>query len=126
LELVSQRIRAGYEALGSNLPRGIRYTIICDYEGFGLKQLANMKSVNTILQIVGTYEAHYPETLSTAFIINAPAVFSVLFNLMKPLMTARTLNKIKIFSSDRQKWEPEVLKTVDASQIRPRFGGTKS
>lgn len=57
--------------------------------------------------------------------ISAPAVFSVLFNLMKPLMTARTINKIQIYSSDRAKWEPEVLKLVDASQIRPRFGGCK-
>ncbi|OXA40429.1 SEC14-like protein 4 [Folsomia candida] len=125
LETVSRRVRAVHEESGSNLPKGIRYTMICDYEGFGLRQLANMKSVNTILQIVGSYEAHYPETLNTALIINAPAVFSVLFNLMKPLMTARTINKIQIYSSDRAKWEPEVLKLVDASQIRPRFGGCK-
>ncbi len=47
LELVSQRVRAVHEEFGSNLPRGIRYTIICDYDGFSLKQLANMKSNNS-------------------------------------------------------------------------------
>jgi hypothetical protein len=61
-----------------------------------------------------------------SFFKSAPAVFSVLFNLMKPLMTARTLNKIKIFSADRKKWEPEIRNIIDPAEIRERFGGTKT
>jgi len=126
LEMVNRKVREIHEKENNNQPRGIRYTIICDYAEFSLRQMANMKSVNTILNIVGVYEAHYPETMQTAFIINAPSAFSILFNLMKPLMTGRTLNKIKIFNSTRENWEPEVLKAIDASQLRPRYGGTKA
>lgn len=42
LETITRKVREMYEK--NNQPRGIRYTVICDYEGFGLRQLANMKS----------------------------------------------------------------------------------
>jgi hypothetical protein len=75
LETVGKKVKEVYEDSSSNKPKGIRYTMIADYEGFGLRQLANMKSVNTILQIVSTYEAQYPETLNTAYIINGKILY---------------------------------------------------
>lgn len=40
-------------------------------------------------------------------------------------MSGKTLDKIKIFSSDKSQWLPAVLEVIDKEQIREAFGGTK-
>lgn len=55
----------------------------------------------------------------------APSVFSILFGLIKPFMSQYTVQKIKIHSSVKEQWHPEVLELIDPSQIREEFGGTK-
>ncbi|CAL8125553.1 unnamed protein product [Orchesella dallaii] len=103
----------------------VQFVIVSDMSGYSFRQLANMKAVQSILQMVSTFEAHYPETMGQCITINAPAVFSVLFGMMKSLMSGRTVEKIKIFSSDKNQWLPVVLDLIDASEIREQYGGTK-
>ncbi|ODN04853.1 SEC14-like protein 4 [Orchesella cincta] len=103
----------------------VQFVIVSDMTGYSFRQLANMKAVQSILQMVSTYEAYYPETMGACIVINAPTVFSVLFGMMKPLMSGRTVEKIKIFSSNKDQWLPAVLEVVDPSEIREQFGGVK-
>jgi len=51
----------------------------------------------------------------------APSIFSILFGMMKPLMSGRTVDKIKIYSSDKDQWLPAILDVVDGSEIREQF-----
>jgi len=103
----------------------VQFVIISNLAGYSFRQLANMKAIQSILQMISVYEAHYPETLGQCITINAPAVFSILFGMMKSMMSGRTVSKITIFSSDKSQWLPAILNVVDASQIREQFGGTK-
>lgn len=59
------------------------------------------------------------------FRVPAPAVFSVLYGMMKPFMSSRTIEKIQVFSENKEQWLPAVLKLVDEAEIREEFGGTK-
>ena len=45
---------------------------------------------------------YYPETMHISFITNAPAVFSALWSLAKPMMHPRTVKKYIICNSDYQ------------------------
>lgn len=45
---------------------------------------------------------YYPETMHISFVTNAPAVFSALWSLAKPLMHPRTVKKYIICNSDYQ------------------------
>ena len=45
---------------------------------------------------------YYPETMHVSFITNAPAVFSALWSLAKPMMHPRTVKKYIICNSDYQ------------------------
>lgn len=63
------------------------------------------------------FEANYPERLKTAFLINAPKVFSILFALIKPLLTARTLSKVQIYASNAAKWKLALLNNIPADQV---------
>jgi hypothetical protein len=66
---------------------------------------------------------NYPEILKQGFIINAPKIFQIAFNLVKPFMDEYTISKIHIYSSDRKKWLPDILKLCDASQVPAALGG---
>lgn len=81
--------------------------------------------VELILDAARSFEANYPETLKAGFNINCPKVFAVLFNLIKPFLTERTLSKIKIFDSNANKWRPELEKFVVKGLLPKKYGGTR-
>lgn len=43
---------------------------------------------------------------------------------MKPFMHQATIEKIRIFGSDRQEWEKALLEEIDADQLPQHYGGT--
>ncbi|CAG7679199.1 unnamed protein product [Allacma fusca] len=63
------------------------------------KTSANFGVIDLILQQARRFEAHFPETVKTIFIINCNAVFAAIFSLAKPLMSKATLDKLQIFST---------------------------
>jgi len=125
LALAIKRSTKEIEKDGKQQNPCVQYLMISDMSGYEYRQLANVKAVQSVIQMVSVFEAHYPETMGTCMVINAPAVFSVLFGMLKPFMSGRTVDKIKVFGDDKEKWEPVVHQLVDPSQIRQRFGGTK-
>ena len=48
-----------------------------------------------------------------------------MYNFAKNALRKNTVERVKVFGQKRHKWQPEILKVIDADQIRPRFGGTK-
>ncbi len=69
-------------------------------------------------------DSNYPEILKYLMIINTPKVFSVIFNLFKPIMPKATLDKLEIFGPDREKWEAVVAEKFPTELIPPHWGGT--
>lgn len=85
----------------------------------------NKEVVEIILDAARSFEANYPETLKSGFNINCPKVFTVLFNLIKPFLTERTLSKISIFDSNSSKWRPQLEKVVDLGLLPEKYGGSR-
>ena len=54
----------------------------------------------------------------------APKIFSILFALIKPLLSPVTLAKIKIYGSNSSKWKLALLNNIPADQIPVNYGGT--
>jgi hypothetical protein len=81
--------------------------------------------VEIIIEAARSFEANYPETLKSGFNINCPKVFAVLFNIIKPFLSERTLSKIKIYDSNATKWRPELLKVVPEPLLPKMYGGSK-
>lgn len=79
--------------------------------------------VEVIIATARDFEANYPETLKSGFNLNCPKVFAVLFNMIKPFLSERTLSKISIFDSNASKWEPSLKKMVDSSMLPKKYGG---
>ncbi|XP_077532234.1 SEC14-like protein 2 [Haemaphysalis longicornis] len=98
-------------------------TTIFDFDNFSMLQALTTEAVTAVSAFIRMYEANYPERLHQAFVINVPALFSVLFNLIKPLLTGNTLTKVHVLGRG-DNWKEEILKYIDADQLPKAWGGT--
>ncbi|GLG94821.1 SEC14-like protein 2 [Gryllus bimaculatus] len=54
----------------------------------------------------------------------APKIFAFAFSIIKKFMKEYTLRKIQIYKNDPEKWQPLLLKVIDADQLPKHYGGT--
>jgi CRAL/TRIO domain len=57
-------------------------------------------------------------------VTSAPKFFTVIFNLMKPFMHQATLDKMRIFGSDKEEWAAALLEDIEADNLPLHYGGT--
>ncbi|ELU07678.1 hypothetical protein CAPTEDRAFT_168514 [Capitella teleta] len=94
-------------------------SLIFDMEGIGMNHLWK-PSLDTFTEIMKMYEANYPETMKTTYIVNAPKIFPILFNIVKPFLREETRDKIKMFGAN---WKEELVKYIDPEHLPVHWGG---
>mmetsp|Transcript_38738 Transcript_38738/g.86147 ORF Transcript_38738/g.86147 Transcript_38738/m.86147 type:complete len:516 (+) Transcript_38738:123-1670(+) len=95
---------------------------IMDVKGVGLGHLTG--EVKRLMTLVTKYDQdNYPEMLGHICIINAPAIFRVLWSFASSLIDARTQSKIEILGSN---YIDAVRKWVDNENIPDWLGGASS
>ena len=55
---------------------------------------------------------------------SAPRVFTLAWNIIKPLLRERTRQKVQIFGTDAAVYQAAILQDVDADQLPAFYGGT--
>lgn len=94
--------------------------LVNDLSEFTLKLLFT-PGMNILLQILAILEDNYPEALHICYVINAPKIFPLIFDAVKPLLTNRTKNKIKILGKD---WKEELVKKIGHEALPKHWGGS--
>lgn len=94
--------------------------IVFDMDHFGMKHLWK-PGVDVWLELIQLFEDHYPETLKTCFVINAPKIFPIAYNLIRPILSEDTVKKVQIYGSS---YKHVLLKHIDADQLPVHWGGT--
>ncbi|XP_033111577.1 SEC14-like protein 2 [Anneissia japonica] len=69
------------------------------------------------------FEPNYPEILKTCFVLNAPSMMSVGFNLVKPFLSEDTTKKVKFLKSNQLY---KLLEYIDPDQLPKVYGGTRT
>jgi len=93
---------------------------ILDVRGVGLGQVAGPNS-RLIKKILSISQDNYPELMGRMFVINAPAVFKVIFSLFKPLIGARTQKKVEVHG---RHYRDKLLAFADSAQLPRDVGGS--
>jgi len=93
---------------------------IMDVKGISLKMLTK-ESQRIMKKVTGFTQDNYPEMMGNCIIINAPYIFKVIFNIVKPMLSARTQSKIKVVGT---RYHETLLEYADASCLPERLGGT--
>ncbi|XP_076453383.1 SEC14-like protein 2 [Babylonia areolata] len=97
-------------------------TIVFDMDHFGMKHLWK-PGVDVMIELVTMFEDHYPETLKTCFVVNAPKIFPIAYNLLKPFLSEETIRKVHVVGSH---YKQTLLKYIDEDQLPQHWGGTQS
>lgn len=95
-----------------------QFVIILDLAECSYRKVAHMETVQVLLSAFRDFEANYPERLRSAFVINAPWVFSYIYAFVKPLLSGHTLSKVKIFDANESQWKPALMEKIP-EQIIP-------
>ncbi|EDO08704.2 CRAL/TRIO domain family protein [Babesia bovis T2Bo] len=96
---------------------------IVDLRGFSISQI-NTKLRSFLTTMSAVTQNYYPELLGKLLFINASTFFSALWQLMSPLLDAKTLSKISVISSKTES-RNIVLELVDPEQLPMFLGGTR-
>ena len=94
------------------------FTQILDLNGLSM---ATQRATKFTKMIVANDNAFYPERLGDLFVINAPWVFPVLWNIVKGWIDPVTRSKIHVLKGDPRE---TLLAHIDASQLPAEYGGT--
>eukprot|EP00063_Salmo_salar_P051130 XP_014025965.1 PREDICTED: SEC14-like protein 2 isoform X3 [Salmo salar] len=108
-DLQSERLGRHVEAI----------TMIYDCEGLGLKHLWK-PAIETYGEILTMFEDNYPEGLKRLFVIKAPKLFPVAYNLVKHFLSEITRNKIIVLGAN---WQEVLLNYIDPEQLPAAYGG---
>ncbi|XP_077486864.1 SEC14-like protein 2 isoform X2 [Amblyomma americanum] len=96
--------------------------VVMDYEGFSARQLYSWQVLNLLTELLKMYEANFPESLEKAFVINVPSFFPVLWKIVRPLLTQRTVDKVAIYG--KEGWKAALADHMDLSKLPAHWGGT--
>ena len=71
--------------------------LVFDMHGFGVRHL-HKSCISLLISLFGIGQSKYPESLNRVFVLNAPTLFSGLWNTVKGVLNERTRNKIVMTS----------------------------
>ncbi|XP_042684732.1 SEC14-like protein 2 isoform X1 [Centrocercus urophasianus] len=116
-ELLRQECEKQSQKLGKKIEMVM---MVYDCEGLGLKHLWK-PAVEAYGELLAMFEENYPESLKRLFIVKAPKIFPVAYNLVKHFLSEDTRKKVMVLGSN---WKEVLQKYIDPSQIPVEYGGT--
>ena len=97
--------------------RQVIHAAFCAGVSVGMLSGDVRKVLNRIMSIA---QDHYPETMGETIIVNAPVSFRFVWNLIRPMLQPRTVNKITLLGA---KYYDELTKRVEPDAIPSYMGG---
>mmetsp|Transcript_444 Transcript_444/g.623 ORF Transcript_444/g.623 Transcript_444/m.623 type:complete len:562 (+) Transcript_444:248-1933(+) len=95
---------------------------VIDLDGIGIRDFAG-EVVDFVKRASSFTADHYPERSGSIFIINVPSWFSVIWNVVKPMVDEVTKKKITIMRYGKEAITEALMKKIDIENIPPEYGG---
>jgi len=95
---------------------------IMDLDGLNASMMTR-EGVRYFKFLIGLSQSNYPEMLGNLYIIRAPWVFKIFWKVVKPWLSAATLEKIRILGND---WQDVLLENIDPEHLPDWAGGSCS
>lgn len=98
---------------------GERYVVIVDYT-VGKISLSTLPGISLMKETTNILQGHYPERLDCMILVQAPAIFHTMFKIVKPLIDAKTKDKIHFVQTCA---EVANVANMDRAALPIDFGG---
>lgn len=123
-KIIEYHLNIAYEYSMDHGYNARQFIIVIDMEGLALRQYLTKNILELAIHLAKLYEANYPTLLKKVYVINAPSIFMVVFNILKKFLSAETISSVKIVNSDRKKWEKHLREMIDPDMLPKCYGGT--
>lgn len=113
-ELIHEMVYNLLESASNSINLSERaHQVVCilGLEDLSMKTLMHMETMQCLYKAFQNLEQNYPEILASLVVINAPWYFSIAYNFVKPILSAHTISKLRVFNSTKSKWM-EYLESV--------------
>ncbi|PIK51653.1 putative SEC14-like protein 2-like [Apostichopus japonicus] len=118
--LACERIQQDVDKCNEKEARAIEtVNVVFDLQHAGLLHIWR-PFIDRYSQVLTAYEANYPESLRRGIVINAPKMFTVGFQLIKPFLSEETKEKVMILGSN---YKEKLLEFIHPDQLPICFGG---
>ncbi|XP_068148574.1 SEC14-like protein 2 isoform X1 [Drosophila tropicalis] len=121
--LIERFMKSAYEQSLKHGWKARQLVVFFDMQDVNLKQYAWRPAAECVISSVKQYEANFPELLKMCYIINAPKLFSVAFNIVKKFLDENTTSKIVIYKTGVDKWQQQLFSHVDPKDFPKAWGG---
>ncbi|XP_016934138.3 SEC14-like protein 2 [Drosophila suzukii] len=121
--LLERFMKIAYEQSQKHGWRARQLVVFFDMQDVNLKQYAWRPAAECVISTVKQYEANFPELLKMCYIINAPKLFSVAFNIVKKFLDENTTSKIVIYKSGVDRWQQQLFSHVNRKAFPKAWGG---
>jgi len=101
----------------------LQFVAIIDSAELTLRKITHVETIQCMLRFMKEFDAYYPELMHSCYVVNAPWLFSTVFNLVKPILSKHTLSKVNIFDSNEEHWKSVLVANIPASSIPIDYGG---
>ncbi|XP_071039211.1 SEC14-like protein 2 [Parasteatoda tepidariorum] len=101
-----------------------RIVYIYDMVGMTIAKATHKKSLEIVMEWITMFQNNFPERMKTVYVINAPSYFSVLFAIVKIVISSDLLKKIQIVGPEKVK--ETLLETIDADVLPAFLGGNRT
>jgi hypothetical protein len=95
------------------------HIVVEDLSGLSMSHIYT-PAIDVFKRVIAIDQENYPDTLKAYYVINAPTIMPMAFNMLKPFLDARTKSKIHILGSDYSK---ALLEAIDAENLPAEYGG---
>ncbi|XP_017011315.2 SEC14-like protein 2 [Drosophila takahashii] len=121
--LLERFMKIAYEQSQKHGWKARQLVVFFDMQDVNLKQYAWRPAAECVISTVKQYEANFPELLKMCYIINAPKLFSVAFNIVKKFLDENTTSKIVIYKSGVDRWQQQLFSHVNRKAFPKAWGG---
>ena len=97
---------------------------LIDLQGYSFRPIATSECREANKPMQQMLDANYPEVVKYICMVNAPKIFALVFNMMKPLVPKATLEKVDIMGPDTDKWKAVISKKLPMELVPRHWGGT--
>jgi len=102
-----------------------QWDFIINMENYNLVQQGCLQCLPMYLHLVNTYENHFPGHADKIMLINTPAIFELVLNVIRPIMSPLTRQTLKVYNTNKEQWQNDLFEIVERKELPPEYGGTR-
>jgi len=121
IERACQKVR-DKQLRGENVTR---FQAIFDLKNFNLAQHGCLQCVSMYVNILLSFQDHYPFMADNVIIVNAPPFFRVVLDILRPFAQPPLRGLVKRFGTNKEEWRKYLLNIIPADQLPVTLGGTR-